>query len=131
MTHVSPARIVPAQIIIWVGYIASFVLGLILWPQLIELGFLLRNDQFGFALLFNWFCLPVSMSICWLFSIGFMQVVGRLNPSMDHDQVRRNVQIAALFGVVSTLGSCGMIALGYEPPQPFSSIYDVEFGRGL
>ena len=120
-------RALPTRIVIWVGYGVCFVLGATLWPQLMAWGYPLRNDNFGLSLLLVWFCLPVSMAICWLFSIGFMHLVGRLKPCGDHGQLRRNVQIAALLGIVSTLGSCAMIALGYEPPQPFLTIYDVDF----
>jgi hypothetical protein len=115
-----------ARVLRWTGYGLSFAFGMALWPRLMEWGFHYRNTQFGLALLFNWFCLPVSMSITYAVSWLFMHVSKLFDSSCNGATLSKHISTASMIGVVATLGSCGLIASGYEPPAPFYSIYDLD-----
>lgn len=108
------------------GYGAAFTIGLTLWPRLMELGFKHENTNFGLAILLGWFCLPVSMVIAGVTGWVSVRVAHAIDPMSSGGDYRRNVQLAQLLGVLATLGSCGMIASGYEPPDPFGSIYELD-----
>lgn len=109
----------------WFGYALSFGGGLILWPRLIEIGFRHENTNFFLAITLVWGCLPVSMGITWVGSIVYMKAI-HIADRFNRAVIDRSIQTAALLGIVGTLGSCGMIASGYEPPEPFHSIYDLD-----
>lgn len=126
VSHTGSGTLTAAKLVRWTGYGLSFVLGLILWPRLFEWGFRMENSQFGLALLFNWFCLPVSMTITHVVSWIAMRGAARLDPQSSGVNLRAQIQTASMLGIIASLGSCGVIASGYVPPEPFYSIYDLD-----
>jgi hypothetical protein len=110
-----------------VGYCMSFGVGLILWPQLMEVGTRYENTNFLLALTLVWGCLPVSMTITWIGSYIYMNAIHIGQHLNRKALIDRSVQTGALLGIAGCLGSCGMIASGYEPPEPLHGIYDIQF----
>lgn len=118
-----------ARVMIWMGYGASIIVGLILWPRLLEWGFYMENRNFGLAIIFGWFCVPVSIAAAWGVGILFMKLSRSFDPAISPYRLNRNIQTAGVLGIIATLGSCGMISSGYEPPEPLHSIYDVQLKK--
>lgn len=114
-----------AKLLRWAGYATCFILGAVLWPRLMELGFAFRNSNFGLAILFNWLCLPVSMLITSAIGMVIMRLASLLEDAPDRARTRKAVSTASMLGIMSSLASCTMIASGYEPPEPLYSIYDL------
>ncbi|MCV6575854.1 MAG: hypothetical protein OIF58_08980 [Cohaesibacter sp.] len=115
-----------ARAIQWAGYGLSFFIGATLWPRLIEWGFKHENTQFGLSLMLSGFCLPITMAVAWGAGWMVMQVATIFDHPQGNHSLERNVQIAAMMGVIAALGSCGMIAGGYEPPELLRSFYDLD-----
>ena len=118
-----------ASAIRWTGYLLSFGMGLLLWPRLMEMGVRFENTHFGLALLFNWFCLPVSMTITSIISYVAMRIAALWEPSITAMTLSKQIQTASMLGVLSALGSCGMMVSGFEPPPPFDDVYQLDFNE--
>lgn len=125
-TQVTTITLYTAWAIRSIGYCLSFGVGLALWPQLMEWGYKLENVQFGLSVLLNWFCLPVSMGITHVISAITMGIAHLMDASSTPPNLRSQIQRASVLGVLATLGSCGMIASGYEPPERLHSIYELD-----
>lgn len=122
------SRVTPAKLLRIIGYAICILIGAALWPRLIEWGFKLENTNFALSVLLNWFCLPVSMVAVGLVSWATMHMASAIDPHSTVSTVRKHTERAALFGVLATLGSCGAIASGYEPPAPVDRFYDLDLG---
>lgn len=116
------------RIVRWAGYGLSIVLGVTLWPFLFQKGAEFNSVNFGIALILTWFCLPVSYGITHLLSSLMMRLAAKFDP-IPYDRMVKQIVLAANLGGLAALGSCGMIASGYEPPQPFFAIYDIDLSR--
>ncbi len=107
----------------WTGYSLSFGVGAVLWSYFIWWGHLLENANFLLAFIFSFCCLPLTMGICLVISAATMKLSGFIDREQSRDRIKANIQKAAVIGILTTLGSCGMTAIGVEPPEPVRSIY--------
>ncbi|WP_298813259.1 hypothetical protein [uncultured Roseibium sp.] len=114
-----------AHLFVWAGYIVPIFIGISLWPQLFDWGIKIQNQQLGFALILVWGCLPITILIGYIAGIFLMHVAAAIDPSIAAVRMRQMVGTANVLGVVATIGSCGMIASGFEPPEPIMSLYDI------
>ena len=117
-----------ARLIRWTGYSLSFFIGVTLWPQLMEWGYVMENENFFLAITLGWFCLPLTMAASWFVGWGMMKLSTLFDPQAETKQSSQ-VYLAAMFGIVATLGSCGVIAFGYEPPSMVAPFYDLNLSR--
>jgi hypothetical protein len=108
------------------GYVATVAIGALLWPRMMELGFRYENANIGLAILLVWFCLPITMALAAFAGWFAVTIAHEIAPSGNDDTLRRNVVLAQSLSVLTTLGSCGMVASGIEPPAPFDAIYDLD-----
>lgn len=115
-----------AKLIRLTGYVLSFITGIALWPQLIEYGYKMENTHFGLAILFVWGCLPGSMIVTHVISFFAMRMAYSIDPVSSGLKLSDQITAASFIGIFATLGSCGVIAAGYEPPAPIGALYDLD-----
>lgn len=120
-------RTVFAHSMVWTGYGLSFLMGLTLWPFLMEAGY--GSSGTSASVLLTWFCLPITIGVAWITGAFFVNIGAAIHPIPNTRQMDRNIRKAYVLGIIATMGSCSLIASGFEPPAPFHSVYQLQLGN--
>jgi len=113
-------------LLVWMGYASCAVLGMTLWPQIMEWGYSFRDKNYFIATILMAGCLPISIGFAYLAGQFFIRCAHSIDGSTDISNSGQKITIVLILSVMTTLGSCGVIASGYEPPEPLNGIYELK-----